>query len=53
MFLPKLHPQDAPTTSKHSFLPYLFSCERKDRAAGGMTNQIKKKRGIPDEEISE
>ena len=27
--------QNAPNASKHSFLPYLFSCERKDRAAGG------------------
>ena len=24
----------APNASKHSFLPYLFSCERKDRAVG-------------------
>ena len=28
--------QDAPRVSKHSFLPYLFSCERKDRAVGGI-----------------
>ena len=28
--------QEAPNASKHSFLPYLFSCERKDRAAGGI-----------------
>ena len=26
--------QKAPNASKHSFLPYLFSCERKDRAVG-------------------
>ena len=26
--------QNAPNASKHSFLPYLFSCERKDRAVG-------------------
>ena len=24
-----------PTVTTHSFLPYLFSCERKDGAAGG------------------
>ena len=27
--------QNAPNASKHSFLPSLFSCERKDWAAGG------------------
>ena len=27
--------QNAPNASKHSFLPHLFSCERKDGAAGG------------------
>ena len=26
--------------SKHSFLPYLFSCKRKDRAAGGIPLDI-------------
>ena len=26
--------QNAPNASTHSFLPYLFSCERKDRAVG-------------------
>ncbi len=28
--------QIAPRVPKHSFLPYLFYCERKDRAAGGI-----------------
>ena len=28
--------QDAPNAPKHSFLPYLFSCERKDGAVGDM-----------------
>ena len=35
LYLPEPHLQQAPNASKHSFLPYLFSCERKDRAAGG------------------
>ena len=34
-FLPEFRGRKHQTASKHSFLPYLFSCERKDRAAGG------------------
>ena len=34
-FLPELHRRMHPASPTHSFLPYLFSCERKDRASGG------------------
>ena len=34
-FLLKFRGRMHQTVTKHSFLPYLFSCERKDRAAGG------------------
>ena len=33
--LPEFRCSMHPIVTKHSFLPYLFSCERKDRAAGG------------------
>ena len=32
--LPKFRGRMHQTVTKHSFLPYLFSCERKDRAVG-------------------
>ncbi len=33
--LPEFRCSMHPIVTKHSFLPYLFSCERKDRATGG------------------
>ena len=34
---PKLHAQDVPNASKHSFLPCPFSYKRKDRAVGDIS----------------
>ena len=46
------HPQDAPNASKHFFLPYLFSCERKDMAVGDTSEPASTERAAAMRDVS-